>query len=1328
MSPGDCHEARLLEAALRRRYDPPAVLVDREGAIVSARGTLAPWLAPPGARPNLLRLAHPGLQPILGQALRQAIATGRPVTMPPAWPDGATGAGVAVAVDPVPGADAAPERWLVVFEPAPAKTPGKAHDEGLHLARKESERWAATLEAALSSMTDAVFISDAEGHFVHLNDAFATFHKFPGKDACPTVVEAYNDILDVRFEDGSPAPVDRWAVPRALRGETAINAEYRIARRDTGESWTGSYSFGPIRDKAGAIIGSVVVGRDVTEQKRLLQELRDSENRFRLLFENAPLAYQSLDEKGFFLDVNKKWLDILGYAKEEVVGRFFGDFLAPEYAEHFDRNFPMFKAACVIDGVEFDMLTRDGRRIRASFNGRVQSDAAGRFARTHCIFADITERSRLEAALRESSERLVLALEAAKAGIWEWDTRTNANIWSEQIWALYGRQPNDAPPSAEAWLQSVHPEDRDRAVAIAKAALDSGGDIAFEWRVALPPGQERWLLSIGRPSRDADGRVARYHGIVLDITGRKHAEKQLQTILDSIGDGFQVLDAQWRFLYINSCAERLLGIHREDVLGKNHGEVFPSSVGTPLEAEFRLAAAGEPRDFEYYCPVLDRWFHNRCYPREGGGISVYFQDITEKRTAQDALRLAERELHDAQRLAHMGSLFWDARSGTTTTSPGLQAIFGLAPDRPFPGLEEQRGWLYTEENWLQLRQALRIALDTGEGFGMDLEARRNGQPFWIFTRCEVVKDADGRITGLRRTIQDITERKTLEQALSFLATCGRDQEGRDFFQSLALYLTRALHVEYVCVDRLEGDGLTATTLAFVSDGRVEDNFRYALADTPCGLAVGKAVCVYPSGVRALFPNDRMLKDIAADGYIGVTLWDNAGRPNGLIACLSRQPIRDVRLAESLLTLVGIRAGSELERRKAEDTLVAAKEAAESASRTKSEFLANMSHEIRTPLNGVLGMLQLLSNTALDADQAEYIRAATLSSLRLTRLLSDILDLSRIEAGKLVLHEAAFAPSALRDAVLDLFAAPARDKGLSLDVTLAPDLPPTLVGDEARLRQILFNLVGNALKFTHHGRLLVEMAPLRRDDSRARILFVVADTGVGIPDERLRDIFDPFVQAEGTYTRRFQGAGLGLSIVRRLVRLMDGGLDIDSEEGQGTTVCLSLPLRLPQPPARRDRPAGPAPAAAGAATCSILLVEDDAVNMLAGKRLLENLGHTVATAENGRQALARLARGGIDLVFMDIQMPVMDGLEAVRCIRQGQAPRPDIPVIALTAHAMAADRDRFLAAGIDDYLSKPVEGQHLAAAIERVLARRAAAPKRRQAAPEDGRLAPHGRDA
>uniref|UniRef100_I2Q4S9 Sensory/regulatory protein RpfC n=1 Tax=Desulfovibrio sp. U5L TaxID=596152 RepID=I2Q4S9_9BACT len=1071
----------------------------------------------------------------------------------------------------------------------------------LELARQESEARAAELEAVMRQTPAAIWITrDTEARTIVGNPA--GYRMLRMESATPFSAAVPGDRPTYRAsKKGRELTREERAMYRAAQGQMVTAEEIDLIFPD-GSGRTIFGSAVPLRNAREEVTGAVGVFLDVTERKRVENALRESESRFRLLFENAPLPYQSLDERGCILDVNKRWHDTLGYAKEEAVGRWFGDFLGPDDIRHFDRNFPLFKQAGVIDNVEFDMVAKDGRIIRTSFNGRVQSDRAGNFERTHCIFTDITERTRLERALKESADRLLLALDAAQAGMWEWNTKTGVNTWSDRLWDLYGLDPAVWPSSYDAWRQAIHPEDREAAEAAVNRSCARGEEVSIEWRVNLPEGpgvRERWLLSRGRPQFGPDGQVERYLGIVLDITQRKKAEH--------------------------------------------------------------------------------------------------------------ALLLKEGELREAQRIAHLGSWHWDAATDATTSSPELYAIYGLDPALPFPDFRRQRGTLYPEASWERINAAVGQSIATGVGYELDVEAFCHGEPTWITTRCEVVRDMAGKASGLRGTVQDITERKLQEQVLTFLATCGHHRDGLDFFQSLARYLAEILRMDFVCIDRLEGDGLTARTLAVYFDGHFEDNLSYALADTPCGQVVGKTVCCYPRDVRGLFPDDAVLADMAAESYVGTTLWDAAGRPSGLIAVIGRHALKDSRLAESILQMVGGRAGSELERLYAAEAMLLAKETAENASRSKSEFLANMSHEIRTPLNGVLGMLQLMTTTPLDTEQKEYVLAAIQSSKRLTRLLSDILDLSRIEAGRLVIQEGEFTLASLRTSVLELFFVAAKDKGLSLDFTLDPALPPRLVGDEARLRQILFNLVGNALKFTEKGSVTVEAVALgEKDAAPARVLFTVTDTGIGIPSDRLRDIFEPFVQAEGSYTRRFQGAGLGLSIVKKLVGLMGGSLEIDTAPGEGTTCYLSLPFRHTGGPPARTAEAGDRPRSQARERLRILFVEDDAVNQMTGKRMLEKLGHAVVAAGDGREAVDCFLRQAFDLIFMDIQMPRMDGVEATRAIRGAGAPgrRTDLPIIALTAYAMTSDREKFLAAGLDDYVAKPIELHMLEEAIGRVMAGRA----------------------
>jgi PAS domain S-box-containing protein len=376
---------------------------------------------------------------------------------------------------------------------------------------------------------------------------------------------------------------------------------------------------------------------------------------------------------------------------------------------------------------------------------------------------------------------------------------------------------------------------------------------------------------------------------------------------------------------------------------------------------------------------------------------------------------------------------------------------------------------------------------------------------------------------------------------------------------------------------------------------------------------------------------------------------------------------------------------------------------QAANMAKSEFLANMSHEIRTPLNGVLGMLQLMEMTVLDDEQRTFISAAINSSTRLTRLLSDILDISRIESGKLVIYETQFRIDALKESVFELFAPIARQKNLDLNFLLDENVPAQLIGDEMRLRQILFNLVGNSIKFTETGCITAEISMLPCSTAHGcRLFLCVSDTGAGIPEERLKDIFEPFVQVDGSYVRQHQGAGLGLSIVRSLTQMMNGSLAVDSVPGEGTTLCLSLPLRIPIAPEalmpNNSSAEGPA------RRLRILLAEDDEVNLWSGRKMLEKLGHTVTAVTNGREALNILSRQEFDLIFMDIQMPVLDGVEATRAIRANEGPQAKIPIIAMTAYAMTGDREIFLRAGMNDYLAKPVSMDGLNQVIERVMSR------------------------
>lgn len=387
--------------------------------------------------------------------------------------------------------------------------------------------------------------------------------------------------------------------------------------------------------------------------------------------------------------------------------------------------------------------------------------------------------------------------------------------------------------------------------------------------------------------------------------------------------------------------------------------------------------------------------------------------------------------------------------------------------------------------------------------------------------------------------------------------------------------------------------------------------------------------------------------------------------------------------------------------KREDDLHSAKEIAESANSAKDEFLANISHEVRTPLNGVMGVLQLLQETKVDREQKTFLDTALHSSRNLLRVLNDLLDFIKVGAGKLQLVDESFDLDELVCQSTGLFQLQVAEKNIALSCHVDPPAKGRYLGDVGRIRQIFFNLLGNAIKFTQSGTIKIEVytLPHPKEEYR-RLFFSIEDSGVGIPDDKQAYVFDAFTQVDGSLSREYQGTGLGLPIVKKLVKLMNGNVVMESEVGVGTTVLFCVQVR----PDESDRVAlGSIENNAQAKPLNILLVEDETVNRLMASRLMGMMGHTVFEAINGRECLQILDQEAVDVIIMDIQMPIMDGLEATRVIRTSSeyARYATVPIIALSAHAADHSIDEALRAGVDAYLTKPFEKEELERALRKV---------------------------
>ncbi|MBF2075220.1 MAG: response regulator [Synechococcales cyanobacterium C42_A2020_086] len=578
-------------------------------------------------------------------------------------------------------------------------------------------------------------------------------------------------------------------------------------------------------------------------------------------------------------------------------------------------------------------------------------------------------------------------------------------------------------------------------------------------------------------------------------------------------------------------------------------------------------------------------------------------------------------------------------------------------------------------------------------------------------------DAEGQATHILAVSEDITERQHREQALRLIVEGTAATTGDEFFSSCVRYLAEVLQVRYAVVATVINEAKTRIrTLAFWQGDRAGDNFECNVQTAPCAAVLAGAVYYLPAQLPTLFPDAKELLAIQAESYLGAPLLGSSGNILGHLAVMDVKPMPPDPGRELILKIFAARAGAELERKHAETSLLVAKDAAEAANRAKSIFLANMSHELRTPLNAILGFAQLMErDTTLSASQREALSTINHSGEHLLNLINDVLEMSKIEAGRIVLNRDPFDLHRLLQTLYEMFQMRTRAKQLSITFDLAPDLPRYVLTDEGKLRQVLINLLGNAVKFTQTGgvTLRVSVEPF----AALKLICQVEDTGCGIAPEDLDQLFQPFIQTMSGL-QSGEGTGLGLAISHQFVRLMGGDLKVTSRLGQGSIFRFTIPIELAPPqlalPAVHRRVLHLAP---GQPIYRVLVVDDRPENRLLMVRLLSTVGFITQTATNGEEAITQWQTWHPHLIWMDMRMPVMNGYLATQRIRElershrtrtqepdssessknqsrdwcvSKSEMPITKIIALTASAFEEQQGKILAAGCDDLVRKPYQ--------------------------------------
>lgn len=1086
---------------------------------------------------------------------------------------------------------------------------------------------------------------------------------------------------------------------------------------------TGSKLFAPAREQAIkailavlilAVVGILLtialvrplVGRITVQNGELAELLQDNQDlleeaethreRLQAILDNTTSVVYLKDMQGRYLLINRAYESILGVTREQVIGQTDRDLFPADFAEAFVANDQLVirqgRSLQLDEQTPGPGGTHDYLSIKFPMRGM-----NGEITGVCGISTDITERKASEKALRQSEQRFELAMRAANDGLWDWNLINNEVYLSPRWKSMLGYSDDELQNSFATWEELVHPDDRQQTLTlIEKTLANHGQGFNSEFRMRHKDGHWVQVLSRATLVSDSSGKPIRFVGTHVDITEEARLQRELREsesranlIIDTAPDAIIMTDAEGRMVRVNPRVMQLFGYAEAELLGKHVEMLLPEEV-----REAHIASRQGYIETPRFLAMRDRNGSSKLYglrkdgnrfPLEAGlspvhigddvNVVVALKDISERVQAEEALEAYQSNLEQlvAERTTELEAITAYNRMLFETSPVGLVLceLDGTLVDvNPaylnIVGYSEAEAkalsyWDITPSDYEEQEAAQLASLSECGRYGPYEKEYVHKSGKRVPVRLNGLHiERDGK-TYIWSAVEDISERREIEnalrdsehnlahaQAIAHLGSWYIDVESNVLQWSDETY--RIFGLEKGAVTDLEG---------FVSCIHPEDTSR-VLAQWQAALA-GAPYDVEHRVVSS--GREKWVRERAEFAY---------GTDGQVVSALGTvQDISELKAAE----FASQQALQEAQR----------------LARARSEFVANMSHEIRTPLNGVLGLARMGERSAGDDAHKLFERIGE-SGQHLLRVVNDVLDFSKIEAGKLQVEHRPFKLHASLHSVIDLVRGQAEEKQLVCDLMIAPGLPDWVAGDAMRLEQVLLNLVSNAVKFTEQGRVT-----LSADHDETLLKFSVVDSGIGMGEGQLEQLFRPFEQADSSTTRRFGGTGLGLAISINLVRLMGGDIDVSSELGKGSVFTVSLPLQLASPLESVD--AAPSPSAGGRLKgLQVMAAEDVEVNRLVLADLLDREGAHVLFAHDGQQAIELLEEQGVgsfDIALMDIQMPVMDGYTAAAEIHRLA---PGLPVIGLTAHALEEERQRCLDAGMLDHVAKPIDVEKLVATM------------------------------